>query len=136
MKSVFLLIVVLISYTNTTAQNFNKKEIKKLNSFQIDLQQIDFNKPENKLNLDLILKKDRLRKANKNWAIVLVSLSALTTASGIKLLSESNDDIEGLAGAMGAMLTVGGVISGGVSIPLFISSKKRKNERDKLIKLF
>ena len=49
---------------------------------------------------------------------------------------KASNDKKGMASGIGSIMLVGGAISGGFSIPLLISSSKRKKERDKLLKLF
>ena len=52
------------------------------------------------------------------------------------VISRSKNDQEGVGQSIGTMFVVAGAIELGISIPLFISSKKRKKERDKLIEYY
>ena len=92
---------------------------------------------QNDLNKILILEKKR--RKNKRTGIILTSLSVLTTAYGIIALSydKSNDGTgRAIQETIGGISLGLGVVSAGISIPIFKSSKKRKNERDKLIEKF
>tara|TARA_R110000868_G_scaffold16056_6_gene72605 strand:- start:94623 stop:94826 length:204 start_codon:yes stop_codon:yes gene_type:complete len=60
----------------------------------------------------------------------------LTTAFGVMVISGSKNDQEGVGESIGSMFVAMGVIELGVSIPLFIASNKRKNERDRLIEIY
>jgi hypothetical protein len=63
-------------------------------------------------------------------------LTILSTAFGVKLISDNKNSEEGVGHSIGVMFVTGGVISAGISVPLFISSSKRKKERDKLLELY
>ena len=60
----------------------------------------------------------------------------MSTAFGAKLISVNKDSEEGVGQSIGMMFVAGGIVSGGISVPLFISSSKRKKERNKLIELY
>jgi len=133
MKNIILLI--LISY-NCSSQNLSEKEVAELSSFGIDLNQLDLNNQENSLNLNLILKKEKKRKLNKTLGVVLASISIVSISFGIAAISETRGASghgEAYGGLIGGFSIALGGVSAGVSIPLFISSKKRKKERNALI---
>jgi len=137
MKNILLIFLILISFKNYS-QNFKEKELKKIESFGINLTEFDFNEKKVINDWNLILKKEKKRKKNKTIGIVLTSLSALTTAFGIYVISNTQNEGEGesFGDVIGGMAIAVGVIEGGISIPLYISSSKRRKERNKLIKLY
>ena len=136
MEKTLITLTILLLSTICFSQTFKKYELKRLNSFEINLNSIDLNDSTDYLNLKAILEKDKKRRTNKTAGIILTSLSALTTTFGIMVISRSKNDQEGVGQSIGTMFVVAGAIELGVSIPLFISSKKRKKERDKLIEYY
>jgi len=135
MKLLSILFLLLLS-ANTFAQTFKNREIKRLNSFGIDLTSIDLNEETNYLNLETILKKEKKRRTNKTVGIALTTLGLLTTGFGTALIVNSKDQEEGLPQSIGTMFVAMGVVELGISIPIFIATSKRKKERDKLIRIF
>ncbi|MDV7187916.1 hypothetical protein R3X25_11545 [Lutibacter sp. TH_r2] len=135
MKNYLLILLSFISMNNYS-QILNERKLNKIESFGINL--TNFNQNEQKVINDwnLILDKDWKRKKTKTAGIVFTSLSILSTAFGAKLISDNKNSEEGVGHSIGVMFVTGGVISAGISVPLFISSSKRKKERDKLIKLY
>ena len=133
-----LIFTTLLVSLNCFSQTFKNFEIKKLNSFGINIDSIDLSNNVNQLNLKAILKKDRRMRKNKTAGIILTSLSVLSTSFGILILSRKNVTGEGEAfnELFGGMFIGGGVLGGGISIPLFNSSKRRRKERNKLIKFY
>lgn len=116
-----------------SAQTFKQKDIKRLNSFEININNIDLNDQRNYLNLETILEKERKRRTNKAFGIVLTSISALTATFGTLVFVNSKDDEEGVGQSIGTMFIAIGAIELGISIPLFVSASKRKKERNELI---
>jgi hypothetical protein len=136
MQRATITLIVLLIFNNCFSQTFKNYEIKRLKTFEINTESIELNNSVNYLDLKAILEKEQKRKTNKTLAIVLTSLSALTMTYGAKIITSSKDDQEGLGGSIGIMIMTAGVVELGVSIPLFISSNKRKKERDNLIELY
>ena len=136
MKKTLIVSAILLFSTICFSQNFKTYEFKRLNSFEINLDAIDLNYSTDYLKLKTILEKDKKRRTNKTAGIILTSLSALTTTFGFVLISNHKNDEEGVGQSIGTMFVVAGAIKLGVSIPLFISSKKRKKERNKLIEYY
>ena len=120
-------------------QELKPRQIRKIESFGIDYnrlrnENIDYN------NFAEILILDRKRKKNKTIGYVFSSVGLLTVTGGILALtnikSNPNNDMDesgAYQAVIGGILTSIGAIEIGVSIPLFISSKKRKNERNQRI---
>lgn len=135
-----LKIISLLSFFTVIlqGQELKPKQIQKIERFGIE-----YNRLENKNNGNdflEILKKERQRKTNKTIGYVFSSLGLLTTTGGILILSNiksnPNNDMDesgAYQALIGGFITAIGVIEIGVSIPLFISSKKRNKERNQLI---
>lgn len=135
MRKLFF-IILFLSANISSAQNFSNKEINRLNSFRVSLNNIDLNDQNSYLDLEKILEKEKKRRTNKFFGIALTSLSALTTTFGGIVIANSKDDQEGVGQSVGTMFVVIGIAELGISIPLFISTKKRKKERNKLIEKY
>ena len=137
MKKATIILLILISF-KSYSQSFNEREIKRINYFGIQTSSYDLN--DNKIQTDFssILRLNRKKKSNKTFGIILGSVSVLTSSLGIIALSTKKNDGMGkvIADTFGGISLGIGVISGGFSIKLFNSSKKRKKERDKLIKFY
>ena len=128
-----LILLLLFFLVNTMySQNLNEKEIYKLKKLNINTEKVDLTDLNLQLNLKNILILDRKRKTNKTVAIVYTSISAASLLLGGVLVSKNN----GLADLFGGIMITSGVVYGGISIPFWIASNKRKKERDKLINLF
>ena len=136
MQKVKFTLIVLLIFNNSFSQSFKNYEIKRLNMFEINNDSIALNNSLNYLNLKTILVNEQKRKTNKTLAIALTSLSALTMTYGAKIISSSRNDQEGLGQTIGTMFIAAGIVQLGVSVPLFVSSNKRKKDRDKLIELY
>jgi hypothetical protein len=137
-----LKIISLLSFFTVIlqGQELKPKQIQKIESFGIEYNRLK-NENINYGNDFLeILKKERQRKTNKTIGYVFSSLGLLTTTGGILILSNiksnPNNDMDesgAYQALIGGFITAIGVIEIGVSIPLFISSKKRNKERNQLI---
>jgi len=126
------IIILLFSFFNGLSQSLSEKEITKLNNLSIKTESLNLNDLNIQKDLNEILKLERKRKTNKTVGIILTSLSLVTLTAGIIDVSGKND----LNQALGYAGIVAGAIEGGISIPFWNSSKKRKKERDKLLKKF
>ena len=123
----------LLFLVNTTySQNFNEKERNKLETLNINIERLDLTDLNLQLNLKNILKLERKRKTNKTVAIICTSISATSLLLGGALVSRNN----GLAHIFGVAMITEGVVYGGISIPFWVASNKRKKERDRFIDLF
>lgn len=129
------LIILLFSFFNGLSQSLSEKEITKLNKLSIKTENLNLNDINIQKDLNEILSLERKRKINKTVGIIFTSLSIITltiAAVGVPSVSEKND----LNQALGPTVIVAGFIHGGISIPFWNSSKKRKKERNKLLKKF
>jgi uncharacterized membrane protein (DUF485 family) len=84
-----------------------------------------------------ILKKHRQQKAEKITGIIFGTFSGLSLVTGTILLATKSSGEEGGIGmAMGLLSMTAGTIYAGISVPLLIASKKKKRQRDRLIRSF
>jgi predicted nucleic acid-binding Zn ribbon protein len=134
-------IILLFSFISIVlhGQELKPKQIRKIESFGIEYNRLRNENIEDN-NFTEILNLDRKRKKNKTIGYVFSSLGLLTVTGGILALanikSNPNNDMDesgAYQAVIGGILTSIGAIEIGVSIPLFISSKKRKNERNQRI---
>lgn len=136
MKKYLLGVLGFIFFNAGFTQEFSKKEVEKLNSFGINKVLIELNIPSNAVKFENILIQNRKRKARKYIGFGILSLSAVTVFQGIRIISENRNEQEGLGQSIGTMIVVLGVVEVGATIPIFISSHKKKKERDNLIHQF
>ncbi|MFY0629601.1 MAG: hypothetical protein JXR05_04415 [Flavobacteriaceae bacterium] len=137
MRKIVCFLIFLLSYS-VNAQTLSEKKIDKLNGLSINTDRLNLNDITIQKSLNEILKLDRKRKTNKTLGIVFTSISAIGIITGLLMVSSGNT-LEGghdFATPIGGIMIAGGVAYGGISIPFWISSNKRKKERDKLMKLF
>lgn len=127
------IICVLTFFTITlnVFSQFTAKEKKQLNSLEIDVSKLDLKDIIINNNLKLILEKDNARKSNKTTAIVLTSISLLSITAGAIVFDNYSTKLSGIIGGSG--LVGAGLISGGISIPFWIYTEKRRKQRNKLI---
>ena len=126
-----LFLVFFLAHT-MHSQNLNDNQIYKLKKLNINTERVDLTDLNIQLNLKNVLNLNRKRKTNKTVAIVFTSIAASSLLLGGALVSKNN----GLADLFGGIMITSGVVYGGISIPFWIASNKRKKERDKLINLF
>ncbi|WGH74387.1 hypothetical protein P8625_09715 [Tenacibaculum tangerinum] len=131
MKTVITCILLLFSYS-INSQSLSKRQIYKLNALNVKTNELNLNNLNIQKDLNEILILEKKRKTNKTVAIVLSSIAV----SGILLGGALYSQDDGLSEVFGATFMVGGAVYGGISIPFWTSSKKRKKERDKLLQLF
>jgi len=138
MKQITLLII-LFSFFIGNSQSLSNKNILKLNKLDIKIKKLNYKDVNIQNDLNEILFLDKKRRRNKRTGIILTSLSILTTSFGIIALThdKANDGTgrayQELIGGMSLGL---GIVSGGITIPIFNSAKKKKKERDKLIEKY
>jgi len=127
-----LILLLLFSFFNGKSQTFSEKQIAKLNLLEVKTENLNLESIEIQKKLNKILELERKRKTNKTIGIVLTGISVSGMILGGVLLSKKNI----VTDVYGEMMLAGGLIYGGISIPFWVSSKKRKQERDELIKMF
>ena len=119
------------------SQSFKPKQVKVLSQLGIDTTAMRTAPVQAVVTLNQILKKEHQRKANKTTAIVFSSLSAFYLATGTYfLLKPATGEEAGINPTIGGILISGGVIMGGISVPFWIISNKRKKQRDKLLQAY
>lgn len=134
MKKGALLVLILISF-NSYSQSLKESEIRRVNYLGIETSLYDLNNSNIQMDFSKILKLNRQKKTSSTFGVVLGFVSVLTSTVGIIALSTNWDDelLESVMQSVGGVSLGVGVVSGGFSIKLFDTSKKRKKERDKLI---
>lgn len=137
-----LKIILLFSFFTVVlqGQELKPKQIQKIESFGIEYNRLTNENIDYRNDFLEILKKENKRKKNKTIGYVFSSLGLLTTTGGIFILSNikknPNNDMDetgAFQGLIGGIISTIGVIEIGVSIPLFISSKRRNKERNQMI---
>jgi hypothetical protein len=138
MVKTILTLIFLFHFAGLQAQEFSRKQLNKLESFGID--SINYSKHENGNveALNEILKKDRSYKKNKIIGFTIGGIGAAAVTSGVLLIMHNNQmETEGVEkfvmDLLGGTVITTGVIAMGVSIPIFATSRKRKEERNQLI---
>lgn len=135
------LVIALLFTLVGNGQTLNPNQIKKIESFGINYNLLTTENQNIETDFLEIIKKEQKRKKNKTLGYIFGSLGVLTTTSGILVLSKvDNNNTQDNLNEGDALLTVfGGIVAAvgaielGVSIPFFVSSKKRKKERNALI---
>lgn len=136
MRFILVVLIGLISIT-VSAQGLKQRELNKISKLGIDT--VNLNNYEDQLTHDFrnILHADRKRKSNKTVGIILSSLSAISLGLGTAMIAtpvESEGHEKAFNDLIGGFFIGTGAIEGGIGIPLLFVSKKRKRERDLLIK--
>lgn len=125
-------------------QSLTGRETRKIESFGVSLDQLKLENEQIFDDLNFILKKEKIRKKKKVAGLILASLSILSITGGILIATQSDKEPDNVhlneaaayRGLIGSFFIATGVIEGGISIPIFISSKRKKKERDEAIKIF
>ena len=130
MKKTALIYTLFFLSITTIAQNLSDKKIIKLDKLNINTGNLNLQDSIIQKDLNLIIKLDRKRKTNKTVAIVFTVVAGVITTAGLSMVSNSN----GIVQIIGTGVLTSGLVSGGISIPFWIASTKRKKERDKLMK--
>lgn len=132
MRTILVLILVCICYS-VNAQSLSEKDIRILHTLQVKTDSLNLSDISIQKDLKKILCLDRKRKNNQVVAIVITSFAAVGIVSGAVLASGDNTII---GEVVGGSVILGGVIYGGISIPFWTASSRRKQERDRLLKIF
>lgn len=134
-----LLIYLLCSNYIISAQSLTKRDVEKLNSLEINIREVNFNKVSIQKELNRILSLEKKRRANKTIASIATGMSISGLLIGGIITSQKKDIVEGkliYSEPVGRFMMKAGAVWGGLSIPFWILTSKRKKQRDKLIKLF
>ncbi len=133
MRQIFLFLFLFKGFF-LVAQEFNKIEVDKLSDFGISLEKYNLNNLEKRTDFASILKLDKQGKRRKSGGIVLGSLGILTASAGTYglIVNESKS----LGSIYSGIILAAGIIEIGGSIPIFISSKRKKKQRDAIIKKY
>lgn len=132
MKQLLITLALMFSFGVVNSQELSKKELIKLNELNVQTESFDLKDQDIQDDLFQILELENKRKTNKTVGIILTSLSAVSLLVGVSLVSSDKH----LDQAAGIIHISGGVLYGGVSIPFWNASKRRKKERDRLIKRY
>ncbi len=136
MKQSIIYCLFLISLS-IQGQTLSDKQIDKLNYLQVQTDQLSLDNLDIQKDLNTILVLDRKRKTNKTVAIVLTSIAASgIVLGGIVIANGTNSEGSAISSVVGGLTMAGGAIYGGISIPFWSAAKKRKKERDALVKMF
>ena len=127
------LILLLFSFFNGQSQTLSEKKILKLNKLNLEVENLNLNDINIQKNLNEILKLNRKTKINRTLAIYY-RISALTGIIYGGLITYGPQ--HPIRELIGGLYIASGVLCAGVSIPLWKASKKRKKERNELIKTF
>lgn len=114
------------------SQQISVSDLQKLAEMQLSTQQFNLKNLSVQKDLNQLLLLDKKRKTNKTLGIVFCSSAVVSLAAGSILLNKEHPT----ADVVGGIMLAGGLMYGGVSIPFWVASKKRKNERDKLLELY
>lgn len=129
-----VIVVLLINVTLVKGQEFNAREVDKLNSFGITSEQFDANDVEIQTDFNSILKLDKKRKRRKIGGIILASFGLLSASAGTYGLVQSKDDPIG--SVISGFILASGVLEMGGSVIIFDSSHRKKRERNKIIQKY
>jgi len=134
MKRIIILLIFLTGgILSITAQELNNQKIEKIRSLEIDVQKLNLLDVGIQKEMHQILHFERKRKGNKTMAIVFTSISALSLILGASI-SASNSKSNSFVGDVFGDLAIGaGFVYGGLSVPFWVLSNKRKKQRDQLI---
>jgi len=133
-----VLSLFLVTAITVSSQEISNTDLQKLEDLQLSYQNLDLTDLKIQKDLNQILFLEKKRKTNKTLAIVFTSAAAVSVIGGSILLSKGNNPTDNIdyADVIGGVFITGGVIYGGVSIPFWTASKKRKKERDTLLELY
>lgn len=133
-----VLSIVLVTAMTVSSQEISNTDLQKLEDLQLSSQNLDLTDLKIQKDLNQILFLEKKRKTNKTLAIVFTSAAAVSVIGGSIILSKGNNPNDSIdyADVIGGVFITGGVIYGGVSIPFWTASKKRKKERDSLLELY
>lgn len=132
--------MLLVNITQITAQNFSPKQQQRLEHWGLNHAYLLPQSEANEQQLQEILNVDRKRKNNLVMGAGFAGLGLLfLTTGGIILAQDADCSDARICENMGQVIVGGGLMvlgtfEVGVSLPLFISSIKRKKKRNKMIR--
>lgn len=122
-----------------TAQNFSSKQQQRLDCWGLNRTYLLEQSEANEKQLQEILNVDRKRKNNLVMGTGFAGLGLLMFTGGNLIFNRTTCTDDELCEDLGAIVVGGGLMilgtfEVGVSLPLFISSIKRKKKRNKMIR--
>ena len=139
MKRILFLSALVCVFQWASAQGFKPRHYKTFRRLGLEINPATSYSPQSVSTLHEILKKDKQVKVNKSLGIVFSVFSATAFGFGTYMLlanKGNGSDSDVMIGSIGTIMVVSGGIYAGVAIPLLIHAKKRKKQRDRLIRSF
>lgn len=139
-RIVSILAVLFLGLAHTHSQDFSPKQQQRLDYLGLDYNYLIQQSEVNEQQLRKILDMDRKRKNNLIMGTGFAGLGLLFLATGVSILGQNSDcNDTRLCENTGQVIVGGGLvmlgtIEVGISLPLFISSLKRKKLRNNMIK--
>lgn len=139
-RIVSILAVLFLGLAHTHSQDFSPKQQQRLDYLGLDYNYLIQQSEDNEQQLRKILDMDRKRKNNLIMGTGFAGLGLLFLATGVSILGQNSDcNDTRLCENTGQVIVGGGLvmlgtIEVGISLPLFISSLKRKKLRNNMIK--
>ncbi len=132
--------VLFLGLVHIYAQSFSPKQQQRLDYLGLDYNHLIQQSEVNEQQLRKILDMDRKRKNNLIMGTGFAGLGLLFLATGVSILGQNSDCNDRRLCENPGQVIVGGGLIGlgttevGISLPLFISSLKRKKLRNNMIK--
>ena len=139
MKQLLFSATFILLFHPVFAQELKPREYKTLHRLGLEISPAQTDTLQSIATLQEILKKERQVKVSKSLGIVFSVFSAVSLGFGTALLlanKGNGSDSDVMVGSIGTIMMVSGGIYAGVSIPLLLHAKKRKNQRDRRIRSF
>lgn len=139
-----LTIVFLLISISIYGQHFTNRQTQKIEYFDIKINELNLENQQIIDDLNYILQTDKKSKRKKVVGKVLATLSVLSITGGILILTQDDnqdtnrnyDEASAYREFIGGFLFATGVLESGISIPVFVSSKKKRRSRNKKIKIY
>ena len=139
MKRFLFLTALVCVFHWASAQEFKPRHYKTFGRLGLEISPATSYSPQSINTLHEILKKDKQVKVNKSIGIVFSVFSTAALGFGTYMLLENkgnSSDSDVMVGSIGTIMMVSGGIYAGVAIPLLLHAKKRKKQRDRLVRSF
>lgn len=139
MKNIIFLTLGIVCSIQLKAQDFSPKQQQRLDYLGLDYNYLIQQSEANEQELQKILDMDRKRKNNLIMGTGFAGLGLLMFTGGNLIFNRTTCTDDELCEDLGAIVVGGGLMilgtfEVGVSLPLFISSIKRKKKRNKIIR--